>query len=54
MKVTIGYYDEKAGRERSVSCSGTPEEIDAEVLKLPAPVQELVKVALRRLREPQR
>jgi hypothetical protein len=52
MKVTIEYYDERAGRIRSVPCSGTPDEIDSQVNKLPETVQKLVKVALRRLREP--
>jgi hypothetical protein len=52
MKVTVEYYDERAGRIRSVPCSGTPEEIDSQLLKLPNRVQDLVKVALRRLREP--
>jgi hypothetical protein len=52
MKVTVEYYDERAGRIRSVPCSGTPEEIDNQLMKLPNRVQDLVKVALRRLREP--
>jgi hypothetical protein len=52
MKVTIEYYDDRAGRIRSFPCSGTPEEIDKELVKLPDDVQKLVKVALRRLREP--
>lgn len=50
MKVTVEYYE--GGRILSVPCSGTPEEIDAQVLKLPTQVQGLVKIALRRLREP--
>jgi hypothetical protein len=53
MKLTVEYYDERAGRILSVPCTGTPEEIDAEVAKLPEGVQKLVKVALRRLREPE-
>jgi hypothetical protein len=51
MKVTIEYYDGNTGRIRSFPCSGTPEEIDSQILKLPGDVQKLVKVALRRLRE---
>jgi hypothetical protein len=52
MKLTIEYFDERVGRARSVACSGTPEEIDEQILKLPAQVQDLMKIALRRLREP--
>ncbi|HKI33451.1 MAG TPA: PDZ domain-containing protein [Gemmataceae bacterium] len=52
MKVTIEYYDDRVGRIRTVPCSGTPEEIDTQLAKLPDGVQKLVKVALRRLREP--
>jgi len=53
MKVTIEYYDAGAGRTRSLPCSGTPDEIDDQITKLPEAVQKLVKVALRRLREPE-
>jgi len=52
MKLTVEYYDDRTGRLRSVPCSGTPDEIDAQVTKLPEAVQKLVKVALKRLREP--
>ncbi len=52
MKVTVEYYDDKAGRIRSFPCSGTPDEIDHQLTTLPDGVQKLVKVALRRLREP--
>jgi hypothetical protein len=52
MKVTVEYYDDRAGRSRSFPCSGTPDEIDKQLLKLPDDVQKLVKAALRRLREP--
>jgi hypothetical protein len=52
MKVTVDYYDKEARRSRSFPCSGTPEEIDNQLLKLPENVQKLVKSALRRLREP--
>ncbi len=52
MKVTVEYYDTGAGRILSFPCSGTPEEIDSQLVKLPDGVQKLVKVALRRLREP--
>jgi hypothetical protein len=52
MKVSVEYYDAKSGRILTFPCSGTPEEIDSQLLKLPDGVQKLVKVALRRLREP--
>jgi hypothetical protein len=52
MKLTVEYYDDRTGRLLSVPCSGTPDEIDAQVTKLPEAVQKLVKVALKRLREP--
>jgi hypothetical protein len=52
MKVTVEYYDDRAGRVRSFPCSGTPDEIDSQLTTLPDGVQKLVKVALRRLREP--
>jgi len=52
MKLTVEYYDVRAGRILSVPCTGTPDEIDAQVTKLPDGVQKLVKVALRRLRDP--
>jgi hypothetical protein len=52
MKLTVEYYDDRAGRILSVPCTGTPGEIDAQVTKLPEGVQKLVRVALRRLREP--
>jgi hypothetical protein len=52
MRLTVEYYDDKAGRIRTLPCSGTPEEIDGQILKLPEDVQKLVKAALRRLREP--
>ena len=53
MKLTVEYYDDKAGRILSVPCTGTPKEIDDQVTKLPEGVQRLVRVALRRLREPE-
>jgi PDZ domain len=52
MKVTVEYYDPKSGRILTYPCSGTPEEIEDQLGKLPDGVQKLVKVALRRLREP--
>jgi hypothetical protein len=53
MKLTVEYFDDKAGRILSVPCTGTPKEIDDQVTKLPEGVQKLVRVALRRLREPE-
>ena len=53
MKVTIDYFDTKSGRNRTFLCSGTPDEINKQLADLPdEEVQKLVKVALRRLREP--
>jgi membrane-associated protease RseP (regulator of RpoE activity) len=52
MKVTIEYFDTGAGRIRTFPCSGSPEEIEKQLDKLPEGVQKVVKVALRRLREP--
>jgi len=51
LKLTIEYYEDGTGRLRSVPCAGTPDEIDAQILKLPDRVQDLAKVALRRLRK---
>ncbi len=50
MKLTIEYYQESTGRPRTVTCEGTPAEIDSEVAKLPGRVQNLANVALRRMR----
>jgi hypothetical protein len=51
VKVTIEYYAEGTGRLQTVSCSGTPEEIDDQVRKLPERVRDAAKVGLQRLRE---
>jgi hypothetical protein len=53
MKVSVEYYDDKSGRILTFPCSGTPDEINDQLGKLPGEVQKLVKVALRRLREPE-
>src|SRR5262249_45187238 len=50
MKVIIEYYPEGTGKLRKVECSGSPNEIDTEVQKLPARVQNLTKAALERIR----
>ncbi len=50
MKVTIEYYQEGTGRLRTLTCSGTPAEIDSEVQKLPPRVQNLARVAIERIR----
>jgi hypothetical protein len=52
MKLTVEYFDNRAGRIVSLGCNGTPDEIDTQLTKLPDGVQKLVKVALKRLREP--
>jgi hypothetical protein len=50
MKVTVEYYAEGTGRLQSVAYEGTLDEIQGEVQKLPAGVQNLTQVALRRIR----
>jgi hypothetical protein len=50
LKLTVEYYDDQTGKLHSVPCSGSPDEIDSQIQKLPERVQELAKVALRRLR----
>jgi hypothetical protein len=53
MKLSIDYFDTKSGRNRTFSCSGTPDEIEKQLAELPdQEVQKLVKSALKRLREP--
>jgi hypothetical protein len=51
IKVTIEYYQDGTGPLRTVTCSGTPEEIDEQIQKLPARVQEMARVGVRRLRD---
>jgi hypothetical protein len=50
MAVTFEYVQEGTGKLGTVTCSGTPGEIDKEVHKLPARVQDLARVALERIR----
>lgn len=50
LKVTIEYYQENSGRLRSVTCSGTPADIEKEIQRLPAKAQGLARVALDRIR----
>jgi hypothetical protein len=53
MKVRIEYYQDGTGRLHTVTCAGTPEEIDAQLLqkKLPARVLDAARVGLQRLRD---
>jgi hypothetical protein len=51
MKLTIEYYQEGTGRLKTVTCEGSPAEIDTEVQKLPARVQSLANLALARIRK---
>jgi hypothetical protein len=52
IKVTFEFYQEGTGRLRSVSCSGTPKDIEEEAKKvLPSRVQGLAKKALERIQE---
>lgn len=50
LKLTIEYYPDGASRPKVVTCSGSPAEIDREILRLPVRVQGLTRVALDRLR----
>src|SRR5438128_2506815 len=50
IKVTFEFYQEGTGRLKSVSCSGTPKDIEEEAKKvLPSRVQGLAKKALERI-----
>jgi hypothetical protein len=52
IKVTFEFYQEGTGRLKSVSCSGTPKDIEEEAKKvLPSRVQGLAKKALERIQE---
>jgi hypothetical protein len=50
VRLTIEYYQEHTGRVRKVTCSGSPAEIDRELQRLPARIQDLTRVALDRMR----
>jgi hypothetical protein len=50
MRVTIEYYQDGTGRLRSLTTEGTLDEIETEVQKLPAKVQNRATVALQRIR----
>ena len=50
LKVTIAYYPEgDRAPQKAVTCTGTPEEIAAQIQRLPDRVQELARVGLQRL-----
>jgi hypothetical protein len=52
LKVTFEFYQEGTGRLKTVSCTGTPKDIEEEARKLlPARVQGLAKKAMDRLQE---
>lgn len=52
IKVTFEFYQEGTGRLKSISCSGTPKDIEEEAKKvLPSRVQGLAKKALERIQE---
>lgn len=50
LAVTFEYYAEGTGKLKQNKCCGSFSEIEAEVRKLPMPVQDLARVALERLR----
>jgi hypothetical protein len=50
LQVTFEYYPEGNGKLKSNTFSGSLEEIEVKVQKLPVPVQDLARVALKRLR----
>lgn len=49
LDLTIEYYQESTGRFQKVTCSGTPAQIDREIQKLPTNIQELTRIALKRI-----
>src|SRR5262249_15237136 len=52
IKVTFEFYQEGTGRLKSVSCTGTPKDIEEEAKKvLPTRVHGLAKKALERIQE---
>jgi hypothetical protein len=50
VKLTIEYFQEATGRYRQVTWTGTADEIDRDMQKLPGRVQDLTRVALERMR----
>jgi hypothetical protein len=52
MKVIIEYYAEDSGRIKSVTCQGSPTEVDREIQKqLPERERNLARIALQRFRD---
>jgi hypothetical protein len=53
LQVVLAYYAEKSSKLQSVTCTGTLEEIEQQVRdqQLPSRIQELVDLAIKRLRE---
>jgi hypothetical protein len=49
LKVTIEYYQDETGRLQTVTCTGTPAEIEAEIQKLPSRVQPLARAGFQRI-----
>jgi membrane-associated protease RseP (regulator of RpoE activity) len=54
MQVVLGYYAEKSSKLQTVTCTGSLPEIENQVREqmLPNHIQELVDVAIKRLRKP--
>lgn len=50
MTVTVEYYREGSSKLHTVTCTGTSEQIDSEINKLPQRVQDLARAALERIR----
>jgi hypothetical protein len=52
MKVVIEYYAEDAGRLKTVTCEGTPADVDREIQKqLPERERNLARIAVQRFRD---
>jgi hypothetical protein len=51
VKVTFEYYQEGSARLNSLTCTGTPDDIEGEIRKLPSRLQSLAKAAVQRIRD---
>jgi hypothetical protein len=50
LRVTVEYYHEASGRVKTLTCTGSPPEVERELKKLPARIHELARIALQRAR----
>jgi len=51
LQLDIEYYNDAIGRYQSLRCAGAPDEIDTELKKLPAKLQDTARQAVKRVRE---